>query len=359
MEGTNLKQLPIVTTIDFKKAFDSINRNAMWKILRHYGIPNKIVTAISCVYKDSKSRVRIGDKLSDEFKITSGILQGDSLAPFLFTIVMDYIISKCSTDTGFTTHQNPDTKINHLAFADDIVLIDESAKEAIKHIKSLSKEASKVGLSLNIEKTKYMTNIKNDEKNFKKFPNIEKVQEFKYLGSQIESSEADLQKRRQKAWTVFWEMKKVWSSKEINLHLKLRIYQATCLSIFMYGSETWIITKKMENTINAFGTSCYRYILQKSKRDRIRNEDILNKVGKENLINDVRRRQLKFIGKNLRTQNTTKKYTLYEPELGKQKQGRPKLTFRKYIEKITDRSSEELETISEEDKWLIEIVGDT
>ena len=84
------KNIPTVMTfIDFKKAFDSINRDTMWKILRYYGIPEKTVTIIKCLYEGSNSAVRVDGSLSKEFLITTGVLQGDILAPFLFIIALD------------------------------------------------------------------------------------------------------------------------------------------------------------------------------------------------------------------------------------------------------------------------------
>lgn len=61
IEGTESKQQKyVVSFIDFKKAFDSIDRKAMWKILRHYGVPIKIVNAIKCLYDNSKAKIRLG-----------------------------------------------------------------------------------------------------------------------------------------------------------------------------------------------------------------------------------------------------------------------------------------------------------
>ena len=80
-----------MTFIDFKKVFDSVNSKTMWKILRNYGAPEKKVNSIECLY-GSTSAVRVDGILSREFLVTIGVLQGDTLAPFLFTIVLDFVL---------------------------------------------------------------------------------------------------------------------------------------------------------------------------------------------------------------------------------------------------------------------------
>lgn len=150
---------------------------------------------------------------------------------------------------------------------------------------------------------------------------IEKVSDFKYLGSQITSTINDIKSRKAKAWSTFWSLKKLWSSKDINLNLKLNLFQSTCLSIFLYGCETWTIDQKIENIINRFPLACYRYILKIRFFEHERNEEILKKVGQSQLVETVRLRQLIFLGNCLRQTNNiiAKKLALYEPAHGNNK----------------------------------------
>ena len=76
----------ILTFIDFRKAFDSIDRGRMFQILIAYGIPPDIVAAISVMYENTSASVITPEGKTEQFAIDTGVLQGDTLAPFLFII---------------------------------------------------------------------------------------------------------------------------------------------------------------------------------------------------------------------------------------------------------------------------------
>jgi len=78
--------------VDFAKAFDSVDRERMFQILSAYGIPSKIINAIRCVYDNSHSFVRTQEGDTASFPVQTGVLQGDTFAPFLFIIVLDYVL---------------------------------------------------------------------------------------------------------------------------------------------------------------------------------------------------------------------------------------------------------------------------
>ena len=89
IEGVKDKNLEaILIFIDFKKAFDTIHRGKMLAILKAYGIPEDLVTAISIMYEDTTAKVITPDGETDTFNILAGVLQRDTLAPYLFAIVI-------------------------------------------------------------------------------------------------------------------------------------------------------------------------------------------------------------------------------------------------------------------------------
>ena len=93
--------------IGFKRAFDSVQGGILMKILRAYGLPEAIVALIQKVYIGTLAKVFTSDGLTVVFGILAGVLQGDTLAPYLFIIVVDYVMQTAllseSTDlAGFT-----------------------------------------------------------------------------------------------------------------------------------------------------------------------------------------------------------------------------------------------------------------
>ena len=78
--------------VDFSKAFDSTDRGKIFEILKLYGIPDKIISAIKVLYTYTSSTILTPDGETPYFSIKAGILQGDTLAPFLFIILVDYVL---------------------------------------------------------------------------------------------------------------------------------------------------------------------------------------------------------------------------------------------------------------------------
>ena len=84
--------------IDFEKAFDSIHRDSLWKILRHYGIPSKLVNVIKMLYSDFRSQVICHTALTDAFSVTTGVKQGCILSYFLFILGIDWVLKQVTSE---------------------------------------------------------------------------------------------------------------------------------------------------------------------------------------------------------------------------------------------------------------------
>ena len=223
IEGAKAKNLKATMVfIDFKKAFDSVHRGLLMKILLAYGIPEAIVRLIEGLYSGTKAKVVTGDGETELFDILAGVLQGDTLAPYLFIIVVDYImttaIDESQLEPGFTlkparSRRVRAEKLSDVEFADDVALISDTTAEAQQLLTSLEAAALTVGLKMNDSKTKFMTINEDDEVSnnltSSNGSELEKVSDFVYLGSWIATTERDFKVRKAKAWAACHKMKKI------------------------------------------------------------------------------------------------------------------------------------------------------
>ena len=345
MEGFQDRQLPLtVTFIDFKKAFDSINRNMMFAVLRHYGIPEAVVNAISVLYLNSKSAVMVDGNLSDTFAVSTGVLQGDVLAPFLFVILVDYLMAKATSDndTGVVTHprrsrRHPAIVLNDLDFADDIALLETTSSQAQAQLTRTAAAANDLGLIISSSKTEYMTSNCSPQPALQVYGDkINHVSNFRYLGSMMASSASDFKRRKALSWCAFWKLERLWKCQQLPITTKVKLFKTTCVTILLYGCESWVISQDMESKINAFATSCYRIMLQIKRTDHIPNTTIYDMTKTEPLINCVRNRQLRFLGHILRLpdEEPARRYALYTPPHGRRKAGRPRTQYLTYIQRL-------------------------
>ena len=134
------------------------------EILRAYGIPHTIVRAVGVMFKDTTAQVRSPDGEIDSFTILAGVLQGDTLATYLFIIALDYALRMATEgfeDLGSTLQERkssryPAEMITDTDFADDIALISDNLEKAQKLLEQVESAASQVGLQINSTKTKFM-----------------------------------------------------------------------------------------------------------------------------------------------------------------------------------------------------------
>ena len=86
-----------VNFVDYEKAFDSLDRDSLWKLMRHYGIPDKFVRLIQRMYEGMSCRVLLGGQQTDSFEVKTGVRQGCLFSPFLFLLVVDWIMKQTTS----------------------------------------------------------------------------------------------------------------------------------------------------------------------------------------------------------------------------------------------------------------------
>jgi len=152
-----------------------------WKILKKKGIPDHLTCLLRNLYADQEAIARIGQGTIDWFQIGKGVRQGCILSPCLFNLYAEYIMRNAGLDEAEAGIKIARRNINNLRYADDTTLMAES-----KELKSLlmKEESEKVGLKLNIQKTKIMASDPITSRQIDG-ETMETVTDFIFLGSKI------------------------------------------------------------------------------------------------------------------------------------------------------------------------------
>ena len=148
----------------FTKVFDSIHSGKMEQILLAYGLPKETVAAIMMLYRNTKVKVRSPNEDTDYFNIVVGVLQGDTLAPYLFIICLDYVLRTSINkmkENGFKltkerSRRYPAKTITNADYIDNIALLTNAPAQAKTLLHSLKWAAAGIGLHVNAYKTEYM-----------------------------------------------------------------------------------------------------------------------------------------------------------------------------------------------------------
>nr|KAG5695646.1 hypothetical protein BaRGS_029136 [Batillaria attramentaria] len=328
-------QTPLYSTfVDFQKAFDSVDREVIWKLMSHYGFPPKFVNIIRQLYEDATCQVIHDGKLTEPFTVRTGVRQGCILSPTIFLMVVDWVMRQ-ATDGKRTGIQWTFSKhLEDLDFADDIALLSHKQQDAQEKLNRVAEEAEKTGLKINISKTEVMrVNHKQHDPIRLHQEDIKEVDKFVYLGSVVSKdggTDEDIKSRTNKARHAFRTLRPIWRSTALSLRNKIRIFNSNVKSVLLYGSETWRTTKTSSHKLQTFINRCLRNILNIRYPLVITNQDLWEGTRQVPIEQEIKKRKWGWIGHTLRksTSNVTRQSLDWNPQ-GKRKVGRPKQTWRR------------------------------
>ncbi|XP_013399160.1 uncharacterized protein LOC106165493 [Lingula anatina] len=276
-----------INFVDFKKAFDSVHRETLWKILLSYGVPPKIITLISMFYNHFQCSVILDNTLTEWFPVDSGL--------------------------------------EDLDFADDLALLSSKHSHLQEKTDRLSSFAAQAGLAISTTKTQVMciNNSTTAPITVSGKP-LESVDDFTYLGSLISK---DIRGRLGKAQSSFARVRTIWKSEQYSLHTKVHLYNSSVKSVLLYGSECWRVTKSDISRVESFHNRCLRRICRIFWPNKISNHDLYIRTGSQSIVGHIKRRRFKWLGHVLRMdENRVPKVALRWTPPGKRKRGRPKTT---------------------------------
>ena len=142
--------------IDYAKAFDCVDHNKLWKILKEVGIPEYLTCLLRSLYSGQEATVRTGHGTTDWFQIVKGVHQGCILSSCLFNLYAENIMRNAGLYEAQARIKIAGRSINNLRYTDDTTLMAESEEELKSLLMKVKEESEKADLKLNIQETKIM-----------------------------------------------------------------------------------------------------------------------------------------------------------------------------------------------------------
>ena len=268
---------------DCAKAFNYVDHNKMWKIVREIGVPDHLTFLLRNLYAGQEAAVRTGHGTTDSFQIRKGICQGCILSLCLFNLYAEYIMRNAGLDEAQAGIKIAGRNISNFRYVDDTTLLAESEEELKSLLMKVKEESEKVGLKLNIQKTKIMpcgpiTSWQIDGET------VETATNFILGGSKI-TADGDCshenKRRSLLGRKVMINLDSILTSRDITLPTNICLVKAMVFPLVMYGCESWTIKKAKHQRIDAFELWCWRTLLKVPWTARRSNQSILKEISPE------------------------------------------------------------------------------
>ncbi|KAK3563808.1 hypothetical protein QTP86_034658 [Hemibagrus guttatus] len=276
--------------VDLEKAYDRVPREELWYCMRKSGVAEKYVRVVQDMYERSRTVVRCAVGQTEEFNVEVGLHQGSALSPFLFAIVMDQLSEEVRQESPWT-----------MMFADDIVICSESREQVEENLERWRFALERRGMKVSRSKTEYMCVNEREGSGTVRLQGeeVKKVQEFKYLGSTVQSNGEcgkEVKKRVQAGWNGWRKVSGVLCDQKISARIKGKVYRTVVRPAMLYGLETVSLRKRQESELEVAELKMLRFSLGVTRLDRIRNEYIRGTAHVGRLGDKVRETRLRWFG---------------------------------------------------------------
>ena len=328
--------------VDLEKAFDRVPWDVIWWATRKLGIDEWLMHLVQSMYKDVRSRVRVGNGYSEEFGVGVGLHKGSVLSPLLFIIVLEALSREFRTGCLW-----------ELLYADDLMISAESMEELLVKVQTWKTEMEKKGLRVNMGKTKIMESGINLDvlKKSGKYPcgvcqsrvgssnaifcggckrwvhkkcsgikgpllpdpkfgcarclgtaqaiderevsevevgneKLEVVTEFCYLGDMLSAGggcELAVITRCKCAWGKFRQLLPLLTNRHLPLLTRGKVYSSCVRSVMLHAAETWAMKVDTLNRLQRNDRAMIRWICNVRAKDEVSSDSLLTKLGIQDL----------------------------------------------------------------------------
>ncbi|KAK3542878.1 hypothetical protein QTP70_006134 [Hemibagrus guttatus] len=296
--------------VDLEKAYDRVPREELWYCMRKSGVAEKYVRVVQDMYERSRTVVRCAVGQTEEFKVEVGLHQGSALSPFLFAMVMDQLSEEVRQESPWT-----------MMFADDIVICCESREQVEENLERWRFALERRGMKVSGSKTEYMCVNEREGSGTVRLQGeeVKKVQEFKYLGSTVQSNGEcgkEVKKRVQAGWNGWRKVWGVLCDRKISVRIKGKVYRTVVRPAMLYGLETVSLRKRQESELEVAELkmlSCVRLVSTRHAHE-------LASLRQVSLLPERKRLGLLYpfssLEEHLSRQVDKTPFHLFQPELG-------------------------------------------
>ncbi|GJY77956.1 ataxia telangiectasia mutated family protein [Tanacetum coccineum] len=314
--------------LDLEKAYDSVPCELIWRTLIDKGTPRRYLRVIKGIYDGVNTRIISSIGNTEFFPVEVGLHQGSTISPYLFTLILDELSQGIQENIPWS-----------MVFADDIVLVAESADGLNRRLKSYRRALEDNGLRVSKDKAKYLRcdfgryEAAHGEEGIIRIEDqiLQPKESFRYLGSVIHRSgriDKDVTHRIRTMWKRWRTASGILCDKRVPLKLKGNFYRVVIRLAMLYGSECWPITKAQENKVEVAELRMLRWTCGKTMLDMIPNRVFRAELEVESIIHKMREERLRWFGHVKRRPQTApvrRVEALFVD--GLRRRGRPKLRW--------------------------------
>ena len=311
--------------VDLCKAFDTVNRDLLWQVLTRFGCPARFIAAIKAFHSGMYASVSVAGDVSEPFLVCAGVKQGCVLALVLFNLFIAAVLHvfRLNMDEGsngipmryrydggglfhlarFKSHSLcGSVTVSELQYADDAAFLSHTASGIQSAVNMVHSAYSRAGLSMNLTKTEVLAQHSGDMPpqiyvDDRELPSTEK---FTYLGSVISSScslDEEIIRRIGLASSAFGRLThRVFLNRSLSLHTKKAVYQAVCLSILLFGCESWALYRHHFRKLESFHGTCIQKMLGIKWFHRVPRAESRKRINLPSLEEIILKRQLHWVG---------------------------------------------------------------
>ena len=352
-EAHDMQQNLYLCFIDYRKAFDCVDHEKLCVTLSEMGTPTHLIVLLKSLYENQEATVRTEFGETENLSIGKGVRQGCILSPLLYNIYAEHIMREALHDWkgGISIGGR---KITNLRYADDTTLLAKTKNEIEEFLKKVKVESEKLGLYLNLSKTKVMTTA-NPENLSIDGETVEAVNNFAFLGVSVASDGLcgkEVKRRIALGRAAIGNLTKIFKDRGVTLRTKVMLVKTLVFPIVLYGAETWTLRKSERQRIDAFEMWCWRRVLRISWTARKTNKWVVEKIKPEwTLESRVIKAAMNYFGHVMRANGSMEKDLMLGRMEGRRRRGRPRTRWIDGIRDLLKIGGVTVRTTSDRRSW--------